>query len=81
MIDIEISQSAHLWEDSAEEFDSRVSEVIGESVEEVSSFEEPEIQVLEIWEGGECFDESCDTDCSDRTACETKSDDVRIPLQ
>ena len=81
MIDVEVSQRWHLRQDRAEEFEAGVTEVIGETVEEVSPLEEPEIQVLKFREGGESFDEGSDSDCSDCATGETETDEMRIPLQ
>ena len=81
MIDVKVSQRGHFREDRAEEFDSRVSEVIRKTIEEIRSLEESEIQVFEFWKGGECFDKSCDADCTHRTTCETKTDEVTVPHQ
>src|ERR1700733_11156851 len=81
MIDVEIFQRAHLRHDRAEEFETRVTEVIRETVENVRSLEESEIQVFEFGEGGESVDEGGDTNYSDCATCETKADEVTVPLQ
>jgi hypothetical protein len=81
MIDVEISQRAHFWQDRAEEFETRVTEVIRETVENVRSLEESEIQVFEFGGGGESVDEGGDSNYSDCAICETETDEVTVPLQ
>jgi hypothetical protein len=81
MIDVEISQSAHVRHDRAEEFETRVTEVIRETVENVRPLEESEIQVFEFGEGGESVDQGGDPNYSNCATGETETDEVRVPLQ